>query len=121
MSERVSGTWNRASVAGVKPIHFLWSHLIERSAFVVYMNLEISLYLKLVLMPEITWKALALASSIFFLEGTVGMLFGIFFSIIMDTAMTSILVSQTTVYAPLFLSGLLIKRKTLLVIDFFSP
>jgi hypothetical protein len=108
VSERTSGTWNRASVAGVTPITFMLSHFIEGLSIMVFLNMEIFFYLLYLLSPEISWKALALASSIFFLENSVGLLFGLFFSIIMKTAWTSTLVSQTSLFFQLFLSGVFV-------------
>lgn len=58
------------------------------------------------MMPSLCLRAMAFASGILFLGGTAGLLFGLCCSIVMRSSFASFMVSQFTVYPPVFLSGL---------------
>jgi type III secretory pathway component EscR len=105
ITERSDGTWDRAIVAGVKPFHFIISHLTEGMAIGFIQFLIYTIYLNFVLTPVLTTNIFLLASLILLLSMTVGVTFGLLVSIVTGTVMGAFIVGQVFCFPAVFISG----------------
>lgn len=105
-TERLSGTWNRSLVAGVKPVHFLISHLAEGLMILSIQFIEYLIYLIFFLTPTpLTTNATILLSTLLLLNGIAGLTFGLLLSIAMRTTMTAFAAAQFLVFPVTYVSG----------------
>lgn len=105
ISERADGTWNRVMAAGVRPNHFIISHLIEGSIITALQFFEWAIYAIFFLPPSITLNASLLTALLLLLTGISGLCFGLFVSVAAKTVMSSLVVSQNFIYPTSFISG----------------
>lgn len=108
VSERVTGTWNRALAAGVSPYHFLLSHLIEGLTILMIQFVEFAAYAVIFLLPDQRLSTIVTISAILFMSQLNGLVCGLLYSIVMKSAMASFMFTQFSVYPATFVSGKLI-------------
>lgn len=105
ISERVGGVWNRCLVAGARPVHFLLSHLLEGMLIMTIQFIEYMFYIIFLLSPMMSLKATVLLSTLVFLNGTAGLLFGLLISIVMGSVLTAFALGQFLVFPVAYVSG----------------
>lgn len=105
ISERADGTWNRVIAAGVKPNQFLISHFLEGLVIMLVQFVEYFCYINFLLSTQLSLNATLIISSLVFLTGICGLIFGLFVSIVNTTVMGSFVVAQFFVYPTIFMSG----------------
>lgn len=107
-------------MAGVEPVHFLLSHLIEGLFITTIQFAEYSIFVIFVFSSQVlSWDAALLLSFLLFLTGAAGLLFGLLLSIVMSTSLGSFFLAQFFVYPATFLSGKSSKLSNLNIISTF--
>lgn len=104
-SERVSGNWNRALSVGVKPKHFLLSHLLEGLFIVLLQTFEWFLYLVVFLLPNQSWNTMVLTFVLLLLCGIYGATYGLLCSIAINSVMGSFVIAQFSIFPAAYISG----------------
>jgi ABC-2 type transport system permease protein len=107
ITERSDGTWDRALVAGVRPYHFIISHLTEGMVIGFLQFLMYAVYMNFILTPVLTFNIFVLVTLILFLQTASGVTFGMFVSTITGTVMGAFIVAQVFCYPIVFISGIL--------------
>jgi ABC-type multidrug transport system permease subunit len=97
IDERASGVWHRALAAGVKPRHFMLSHLIEGVLLVIINFIIYSTFALVFLLPKLSLQASSLMLLILALNAIAGTIFGLFVSVIFDSVSASQYVNQALV------------------------
>jgi ABC-type multidrug transport system permease subunit len=105
VSDRLDGNWNRILVAGADPSHFVISHLAEGLALMLIVFAQYTGYATIFLSPELSAEGMVLVSMLLFLVSINGIVFGLFFSIIMDSVKASMLITMFSAYPATFISG----------------
>lgn len=103
--DQQEGIWNRSLVAGVKPIYFLISHLVEGLAILIGQVFVIATYLIFFMGTPISAKGAALVVVLVIDVGVAGLTFGLLCSTTMKNPQNALYASQTIVYPIYFLSG----------------
>lgn len=109
--ERVDGTWSRVIVAGVKPRHFLLSHIIEGLAVMLIQCISTFTFVIFFLAEEVTRNGTLLILLITLLNGIAGVMFGQIVSVVTPTVGASLYVNLFFVFPAVFLSGEYLNKK----------
>lgn len=111
ISERSDGTWNRVLAAGVKPTHFLVSHLIEGLVIIIFQFFDWITYVVFFLSTQQTLNSICLLALLLLMTGIAGLCLGLLSSVIMQTVMESLIVTLHFLHPLSFISGNYYYRK----------
>lgn len=104
-TDRLSGIWNRCSVAGVTPTQLLLSHLIEGVLLMLLQLIVNATYAIYFLSSSQSVSSTVLLCLLLLFMGLTGLLFGLLSSIVMRTQLGSFTVAQFAIFPLIFLSG----------------
>lgn len=105
IEDRRSGIWNRTLIAGATPYQFLISQLIFGSALMFIQAIEFIIYAMFVGNGEDSLSYFLVVSSLVFLIGISGTLFGLLISVITDSVLVATYLSLVLLFPLLSLGG----------------
>jgi hypothetical protein len=104
IEERRGGIWNRLLVADVKPNQFLFSHLGWNSFLMILQACEFFAYSAYVAL-NFNWNFAILIFSLLVLVGLAGILYGLFVSVITNSAIAAGSACSVALYPFISLCG----------------
>lgn len=105
IEDRRSGIWNRTLTAGATPHQFLISHLVIGTCLMTLQALEFIAYAIYIGNDSHRWSFILLVSSLIFLLGFAGTLYGLCISVLTDSTLVATYFSIVITYPFLSLSG----------------